>query len=348
MNVTIIPPGFCEPAARSSRSSPQGDGFRAGAGSQPWGSVLLPAVPVMTLLLAVGPRLLPEFRDPEAGRLDLISAGLSLVAVLAVIYGLKQIAQDGPGWPPVLAIVAGLAVGGAFLHRQGRLADPLIELRLFRAPAFSAALAAYTLGFFVNFGALLFIAQYLQLVLGLSPLEAGAWMVPSAAGFVVGSTLTPVIVRRVRPGSAVAAGLALAAIGFGLLTQVDADSGLAVLVTGSVVFSLGLAAVFTLATDLMVGTAPPERAGAASATSSRTRSLPSCSMRPARRSPRGCSWPPGSVPPWSSRPPCSPSCCSDACAPVPSPRRIPTRTGMRLARASRRRCSRRPSGGVVN
>ena len=230
-----------------------------------WGSVFLVAVPAMALLLAVGPRLLPEFRDPEAGRLDLTSAALSLVAVLAVIYGLKQIAQDGAGWSPAVAILAGLAVGGAFIRRQGRLADPLIDLRLFRAPAFSAALAAYTLGFFVNFGALLFIAQYLQLVLGLSPLEAGAWTVPSAAGFIVGAMLTPVLARRVRPGSTVAGGLALAAVGFGLLTQVNGASGLAVIVIGSVVFSLGLAAVFTLATDLMVGTAPPERAGAASA-----------------------------------------------------------------------------------
>ncbi len=230
-----------------------------------WGSVFLPAVPVMALLLAAGPRLLPEFRDPEAGRLDLTSVALSLVAVLAVIYGLKQIAQDGPGSSPALAVVAGLGVGGVFLHRQGRLADPLIDLRLFRAPAFSAALAVHTLAFFVLFGALLFIAQYLQLVLGLSPLEASALTVPSAAGFIVGAMLTPVIVRRVRPGSAVAGGLALAAVGFVLLTQVDVASGLVVLVIGSVVFSLGLAAVFTLATDLMVGTAPPERAGAASA-----------------------------------------------------------------------------------
>jgi DHA2 family multidrug resistance protein-like MFS transporter len=230
-----------------------------------WGSVFLVAVPVMALLLAVGPRLLPEFRNPAAGRLDLISAAMSLVAVLAVIYGLKRIAQDGPGWSPALAIGGGLAVGGAFLRRQRRLVDPLIDVRLFRIPVFSAALAVYTLGFFVNFGALLFIAQYLQLVLGLAPLEAGAWTVPAAAGFIVAAMLTPVIVRRVRPGSVVAGGLALAAIGFGVLTQVGAASALAVLVTGYVVVSLGLGAVFTLATDLMVGNAPPERAGAASA-----------------------------------------------------------------------------------
>ena len=81
------------------------------------------------------------------------------------------------------------------------------------------------------------------------------------------SVLAPVVMRRARPAHVVAGGLALAAIGLGLLTQVDAVSGLAVLVTGSVVMSLGLSPVITVTTDLIVGTAPPERAGAASAIS---------------------------------------------------------------------------------
>jgi MFS transporter, DHA2 family, multidrug resistance protein len=232
-----------------------------------WGSVFLVAVPVMALLLALGPRLLPEFRDPEAGRLDLISAAASLVAVLAVIYGLKQIAQDGVGWNAALAIAAGLAVGAAFVRRQASLADPLIDLRLFRLPAFSGALTANTLGFFVNFGIAVFIAQYLQLVLGLSPLEAGLWTVPWAGGFIVGSLLTPAIVSRISPASAIAGGLVVAAAGFGLLAQVNGDSSLAILVAGSVVLALGLAPVFTLAADLMVSAAPPERAGAAAGVS---------------------------------------------------------------------------------
>ena len=143
-----------------------------------WGSVFLPALPVMGLLLVVGPRLLPEYRDPGAGGLDLISAAVALVAVLATIYGLKRIAQDGAGWIAALSIVAGLAVGAGFVRRQQRLADPLIDLRLFRVPAFNAALAVNTFGFFVNFGIAVFIAQYLQLVLGKSPFEAGLWTVP--------------------------------------------------------------------------------------------------------------------------------------------------------------------------
>lgn len=232
-----------------------------------WGSVFLVAVPVMVLLLVLGPMLLPEFRDPDAPRLDLISAVLSLVAVLAVIYGLKQIAQEGVGWVPALSIAAGLALGLVFVRRQRTLPEPLIDLRLFRIPAFSASLAANTLGFFAAFATFLFVAQYLQLVVGLSPLRAGLWTIPSSGAFIAGSMLTPLVVRRARPGSVMSAGFALAAAGFAVLTGVGGTSGVAVVVGGSVIYALGLAAVATLATDLVVGAAPPERAGAASAIS---------------------------------------------------------------------------------
>jgi MFS transporter, DHA2 family, multidrug resistance protein len=232
-----------------------------------WGSVFLLGVPVMVLLLLVGPVLLPEFRDPEAGRLDLFSAALSLAAVLLMIYGLKRIAEGGFGWLAALSIVAGFAIGMAFVRRQRILEHPLIELRLFRSPAFSASLATYTLGTLVAFGAYIFIAQYLQLVLGLSPLQAGLWTVPSMAGFILGSMVVPPIARRIRPAHAMAGGLLISAVGFGILTQVDKGSGLVALVIGSVIYSIGLSPVVILATDLIVGSAPVERAGAASAIS---------------------------------------------------------------------------------
>jgi MFS transporter, DHA2 family, multidrug resistance protein len=232
-----------------------------------WGSVFLLAVPVMALLLVLGPILLPEYRDPEAGRLDLVSAALSLAAVLGVIYGLKQVAQDGLGWVPVFAVLAGLALGLVFVRRQRLLADPLIDLQLFRMPAFSVSLAIYLVATFVAFAAFLYIFQYLQLVLGLSPLAAALWSMPSFGAFIVGSMLTPPIVRRIRPAYVISGGLALAAAGYALMTQVDQGSGLPVLVIASVIFSLGEAPVFTLATDLVVGTAPPERAGSAAAIS---------------------------------------------------------------------------------
>jgi DHA2 family multidrug resistance protein-like MFS transporter len=232
-----------------------------------WGAVFLLAVPVMVALLALGPRFLPEYRDPEAGRLDLTSAALSLAAVLAVIFGLKQIAQEGLSWPPALFIVAGLVLGGVFMRRQLKLADPFIDLRLFLTPAFTASLVTYGFGIFLVFGGFLFLPQYLQLVLGLSPLEAGLWTLPWALGFVLGSNLTPVIARRVRPAFLMAGGLVFASFGFLVFTQIDGTAGFIEVVTGSVLFSLGTAPLFTLTNDLIIGSAPPERAGAAAGVS---------------------------------------------------------------------------------
>jgi DHA2 family multidrug resistance protein-like MFS transporter len=229
-----------------------------------WGSVFLLALPVMALLLILGPIVLPEYKDPDAGRLDLPSALMSLVAVLAVIFGLKQIAQDGLSVPPVVVMAAGIATGTAFVRRQLTLADPMIDLRLFRIPAFSGSLVINFVSIFVAVGYFLFIAQYLQLVLGLSPLTAGLWSLPSAIGFIVGSQAAPRLVRVVRPAFIVGGGLAMAAIGLLILTQVGASGGLAPLVVASLVISLGLAPVLTLTTNLIVGSAPPEQAGAAS------------------------------------------------------------------------------------
>jgi DHA2 family multidrug resistance protein-like MFS transporter len=187
--------------------------------------------------------------------------------VLGVIYGLKRIAAHGIGWAPVLSIAAGLLLGVGFVRRQRTLVDPLIDLRLFRAPAFRAALVTYLLATFAVFGPYVFIAQYLQLVLGLSPMQAGLWSMPFAAGFVIGSMVSPVLARHIRPAALMAGGLVIAAFGFALLTQVEHNSRVGLVVTSTVLFSIGLSPVFTLANDIIIGSAPPERAGAASAIS---------------------------------------------------------------------------------
>jgi MFS transporter, DHA2 family, multidrug resistance protein len=229
-----------------------------------WGTVFLLAVPVMVLLLVLGPRLLPEYKDPNPGRLDLASAALSLVAVLAVIYGIKAIATAGAGFASVAPVMAGLAFGAVFVDRQRRLATPMIDLGLFRRPAFRLALGANMLGFAVVFGIEVFVAQYFQLVLGYSPFEAGLWSVPGAAAFVAGAQLAPPLAARVRPPVAMLGGIVVAIAGVALLTQVNATHGPGLLIAGIVLLSLGLAPLFTLAADLAVGSAPPERAGAAS------------------------------------------------------------------------------------
>lgn len=273
--MSLIRNMFLDPGQRTTAIGIWVSGFSAGSAIGPlvggmllesfsWGSVFLLGVPVMALLLIAGPLLLPEFKDPHPGRFDLLSAGMSLVAVLLVIFGLKQIAENGLSALAGVSIAVGLIVGVLFVQRQRRLADPLINLQLFRVPAFSAALATYTFGIFFGFGTFLFIAQYLQLVLGLSPLQAGVWSAPGALAFVIGSNLAPKIVRRIRPAFLVAGGLALGASGLGMITQVGTNS-LALIVIGNIIMSIGFGVTFTLTVDLVISAAPPERAGAASA-----------------------------------------------------------------------------------
>jgi MFS transporter, DHA2 family, multidrug resistance protein len=232
-----------------------------------WGSVFLMGVPVMVLLLVLVPVLLPEYRDAEAGRLDLTSVALSLAAILPIVFGIKQIAAYGLAGLPVLSIVAGVVIGAVFVRRQRVLPDPLLDLRLFSNRAFGVALGIMLLGIGAMVGTELFVAQYLQLVLGLSALAAGLWMMPAAAGSVAGSLLAPIIARRVPPAYVIAAGLAIAAVGLLLLTQVESGSGLAVVVTGFILIYVGLGPMGVLGTDLVLGSALPQKAGSASAMS---------------------------------------------------------------------------------
>ena len=230
-----------------------------------WGSVFLLAVPVMAALLLLGPRGPARVQAPEAGRLDLVSAAMSLVAVLAVVFGLKLTAQDGFDGLAGAAILVGLVVGLLFVRRRLTLADPMIDLRLFQNTAFNAALAANLLGIFIAVGYFLFVAQYLQLVLGLSPLEAGLWSLPSAVGFIVGSNLAPRLLRRVRPaGDRQRPRHGGHRPGRAHPGRRVPQRRPAILAGASLVVSLGLAPVFTATTDLIVSSAPPERAGAAS------------------------------------------------------------------------------------
>ncbi|WP_067812936.1 MFS transporter [Actinomadura kijaniata] len=232
-----------------------------------WGSVFLLAVPVMVVLLVAAPLLLPEYRDAEAGRIDLASVVLSLVTVLPVIYGIKRLAERGADVPAVAALLVGAVFGAVFVLRQRRLAEPLLDLRLFADRAFSAALLVLLLGLGLMGGLYLFITQYLQLVAGLSPIRAGLWLLPAAATLIVASSLTPALTRRVRPGHVVGGALLLSALGYALVTQVTSVGGLPLLLTGFVLIYTGIGPMMALGTDLVVGSAPPEKAGAAAAMS---------------------------------------------------------------------------------
>ncbi|WP_228044322.1 MFS transporter [Streptomyces ferrugineus] len=232
-----------------------------------WGSVFLLGVPPMVLLLAVGPLLLPEYRDPEPGRLDLSSVALSVAAMIALVYGVKELAKDGVAPVPALVLTAGLVLGYVFVRRQRRLTDPLLDLRLFADRAFSASLLTLTLSLFAMSGLFFFLSQYMQLVLGLSPFEAGLWTLPQTAAMLAAAAMTPPLVKRSRPAYVMGGGLVVAAVGFLMFTLLDGSDDLGLMAAGTVVFALGISPMSILGVDMIVGAAPPERAGAASALS---------------------------------------------------------------------------------
>lgn len=191
--------------------------------------------------------------------------------MLAIILGVKLWAEDGlggeAGWWPVAAVLAGLTLALAFVRRQGRLERPLIDLKLFRVRGFGAALGIAVMGFMVAFGTFLLVAQHLQLVLGMSALEAGLWTGPSGLGFVIGSLIAPHLVKRWHRSTVMAGGFLLSAIGFAMIALGgEADPPL-LLVGGLTVLSFGLAQCATLTTDIVVGTVEPSQAGAAAAMS---------------------------------------------------------------------------------
>lgn len=229
-----------------------------------WGSVFLLAVPVMVLLLLTGPFLLPEHRDPEPGKLDLASVALSLAAVLPVVYGIKHLAEGGSALPGGIALALGAGAGVVFLRRQRRLSVPLIDLRLFAARPFRNALVVLLGALACVAGVYLFAALYLQQEAALSPIEAGLWLVPSAAAMVLTSVAAPALTRRLPVHRVLAWSLVVAALGFLVLAW---TSGIAPLVIGLVLIYLGLGPVMALSTDIVVSAAPPDRAGAASALS---------------------------------------------------------------------------------
>ncbi|RCV90179.1 MFS transporter [Billgrantia montanilacus] len=239
-----------------------------------WGSAFLIALPVVVVLLIAAPILLPEYRAHRSGPLDLASVLLSLAAVLPAVYGVKEVAKSGLEPVPVLALVLGGMLALAFVRRQKRLADPLLDMRLFGSRTFSAALIVLLVGLVGVSGVMLLVTQYLQLVAGLTPLAAGLWMGPPALMMVLAGIVAPLIARRIRPGYVVGAALTLSTLGYWLLATVDVNSsGVGLAIAGFSLVYLGLGTIAALGTDLVVGAAPAEKAGSASAMSEMVQEL---------------------------------------------------------------------------
>ncbi|MFJ9647078.1 MFS transporter [Streptomyces sp. NPDC101206] len=232
-----------------------------------WGSVFLINLPVMVVLVLVGVKLLPESRNPVAGPWDLISVALSLVGVIGVVYAVKEAATHGPTWDAGLAVVIGAGALYAFVRRQFTLPAPLLDMRLFKDRGFSGAVVADLLTVFGLSGLLFFLSQFLQLVQGREPLEAGLAELPAAIGAVVTGLVAGQWARRFSVRSVVAGGLGAIGLALGALTLVRQDSGYALLGASLLVVGLGAGFSFTVTADVILSSVPKEQAGAASAVS---------------------------------------------------------------------------------
>lgn len=229
-----------------------------------WGSVFLIAVPVMAVVVIFGPKLLPDFKNPAPGKLDLLSVVLLLATLLPFIYGLKEIARSGWEATPVIVGVVGLLFGVLFVVRQSKLEHPLLDLSLFGIRTVSGALVLGLLIAAVQGGVGFFLAQHLQLVKGLSPLGAGLWILLPTGVLVIGIFVSQRLALKIPPARIIATGTIIAAIGMVWLTQITAATGLAVLLIGFTILYLGVSPVGPLVGQLVVPSAPPEKMGSAS------------------------------------------------------------------------------------
>nr|BAV56014.1 MFS transporter [Actinomadura fulva subsp. indica] len=228
-----------------------------------WGAVFLISVPIMVLLLALGP-LLPEYRDPNPGKFDLLSAVLVLLTALPMVYAVKMAAEQNFSATMWISAVVGLVFLALFLRRQRKLPDPMLDLALFRRQAFTVSLITATLAVFALVGTFYFITQYLMSVLEMRPIVAGLMTVPTAVSSAAGSVLGAALTRWFRPGHIMGSGMVFGAVGFLLISQLSTDVNLPLLFSGLFLLGWGIGSVQALASTMVVATAPPEKAGSAS------------------------------------------------------------------------------------
>lgn len=269
---------FPDPRTRTTAVAVWGAGSTAGMALGPalgglllehlwWGSVFLINAPIMVLVLVSGVLLLPESRNEAGARVDLLSAVLSVGAIVPLVLAVKTLAHAGATPTALAAAVLGALLGSLFLRRQRRLEEPLIDVGLFRLPAFTWSVLSNVTAIFAMVGLLYFFSQYLQLVREYSTLRAGLAELPMSLASIAVVVLIGRLVARLGQGRAIGAGQLLTATGLaGLAAAESADSyvwlGLALALIGA-----GAGIAFTVSTDAVLGAVPAQRSGAASAIS---------------------------------------------------------------------------------
>src|SRR4051794_16145739 len=237
-----------------------------------WGSVFLINVPVTIAALIAGRFLLPTSRDPDAPRLDLVGACLSIVGLVAVLWAIIEAPAKGWSDPGVVAgFVIGFIVIGAFIVWELKSSHPMLDVRFFQNRRFSAANAAITMTFFAMFGSMFLITQYLQTVLGYSALQAGLRLFPMSLVMLVVAPLSPRLVERVGTKAVVGTGLVFVSIGLVFLAGVPVTNGYPHVLASMVVLACGMGMVMAPATESIMGSLPLSKAGVGSAMNDTTR-----------------------------------------------------------------------------
>lgn len=237
-----------------------------------WGSVFLVAVPLVAVFVVAAPIVLPEYKAPQEGGLDVVSVALSLAAILPIVYVVKHVAADGVDPQSLIAVVVGAASAVLFVLRQLALPAPLLDMTLFTSRAFTAALSVLLIGLVGVGGVMFLVTQYLQLVEGFSATASGLWMGPPAMAMFIAAIGAPLLARRVRPGVVMAVTLALSLVGYALLATTGVGQPITVAIAFALVY-LGLGAIAAVGTDIVVGAAPPSKSGSAAAMSEMVQEL---------------------------------------------------------------------------
>lgn len=232
-----------------------------------WQAAFLMNIPVMLLLLVLGPLLLPESRNPHLERIDTPSVALSLIGLAGVAFSIKTLTGGNDTSLGFVAAAVGLSAVALFVHRQLRLPTPLMDVRLLTVRYFRGAVVTDLLAILAMTGALLALTQHLQLVLGLSPPRTALWLVPQAILAAAAAFVSAALVKRFLPAYVITCGLLITAAGFGLTVLLSPTSPPVQIATTLALVSLGAGMALALSNDIIMSSVKPERAGQAAAIS---------------------------------------------------------------------------------
>jgi EmrB/QacA subfamily drug resistance transporter len=236
-----------------------------------WGSVFLINIPIGVLAVVAMVLLVPESRDPRTRRPDLPGVALSAVMAIGLVYAVISVPEHGWASTGVLVPLAvGLGAGICFVVWERRAADPMLDLSLFRNAKFTGAVGSGALSLLAMAGSLFLLTQYLQFVLGYTPLQTGFAVIPMALAVIAATPLSPKASARVGAPATVTAGLVVMAVGLFVLSLVSVDSGYLPTVVGLLVVGTGIGIALPAASTVLMSAIPPERAGMAGGLNSTT------------------------------------------------------------------------------